>query len=304
MFDAPSTASPSLQTVIHADPASLSRRWRTLIGAAVAAGAIRPEVDPRLLRHVLYRVTMQAGSTATAWQATAREVADCLSTIIFYGLASTPPRLDDESAVLAVVSETARQWAADARERLAGRRGAVLAAARDQFALRGFESTTMRDIADAAGLTASNLYRYFKSKDSMIVEILNDFSDRLLAAYQEVLGTGRTVLETLDALMWVLQQASRQYAPEIDILQGYGRLTALGVTRHYEAGAQARLVLLSQLIAAGVAEGELNDVAGPERIATAVRELLWSPMRDLAAVAPARARDFYRLIVLSGASSR
>ena len=143
--------------------------------------------------------------------------------------------------MIAVVNETARQWAADARERLAGRRGAVLAAARDQFALRGFESTTMRDIADAAGLTASNLYRYFKSKDSMIIEILGDFSDRLLAAYKEVLGTGTTVIETLDALMWLLQQASRQYAPEIEILQGYGRLAALGVTEHYERGAQARL---------------------------------------------------------------
>ncbi len=304
MFDAPSTASPSLKTVIHADPASLGRRWRTMIGAAVADGAIGPEVDPRLLRHVLYRVTMQAGSTATAWQATAREVADCLTVIIFYGVASTPPRLGGESAAIAVVNETARQWAADARERLAGRRGAVLAAARDQFALRGFESTTMRDIADAAGLTASNLYRYFKSKDSMIIEILSGFSDRLLAAYLEVLDTGTTVIETLDALMWLLQQASRLYAPEIDILQGYGRLTALGVTEHYERGAQTRLRLLSQLIAAGVAAGELNDVAGPERIAAAVRELLWSPMRDLAAVAPARAREFYRHIVLSGAAAR
>jgi AcrR family transcriptional regulator len=304
MFDAPSTASPSLRTVIHADPASLGRRWRTLISAAVADGAIRTDVDPRLLRHVLYRVTMQAGSTATAWQASAREVADCLTTIIFDGLASTPPRLHDESAVLAVINETARQWAFDARERMAGRRGAVLAAARGQFALRGFESTTMRDIADAAGLTASNLYRYFKSKDSMIIEILGDFSDRLLAAYEEVLGTGTTVIETLDALMWLLHLASRQYAPEIEILQGYGRLTALGVTRRYEEGAQARLTLLSQLIAAGVAAGELRDVAGPERVAAAVRELLWSPMRDLAAVAPARARDFCRHIVLSGAARR
>ena len=210
-------------------------------------------------------------------------------------MASTPPRLGGESAAIAVVNETARQWAADARERLAGRRGAVLAAARDQFALRGFESTTMRDIADAAGLTANNLYRYFKSKDSMIIEILSGFSDRLLAAYLEVLDTGTTVIETLDALMWLLQQASRLYAPEIDILQGYGRLTALGVTEHYERGAQTRLRLLSQLIAAGVAAGELDDVVGPgERIAAAVRELLWSPMRDLAAVAPARARESHR----------
>jgi AcrR family transcriptional regulator len=206
--------------------------------------------------------------------------------------------------VLAVINETARQWAFDARERMAGRRGAVLAAARDQFALRGFESTTMRDIADTAGLTASNLYRYFKSKESMITEILGDFSDRLLTAYQAVLDSGSSVIETLDALMWLLQQAGRQYAQEIDILQGYGRLAALGVTRHYEEGAQARLAMLSRLIAAGVASGELNDVAAPERVAAAVRELLWSTMRDLAAVAPARAREFYRRIVLSGAACR
>jgi AcrR family transcriptional regulator len=48
MFDAPSTASPSLKTVIHAAPASLNRRWRTLISAAVADGAVSPEVDPLL----------------------------------------------------------------------------------------------------------------------------------------------------------------------------------------------------------------------------------------------------------------
>ena len=98
----------------------------------------------------------------------------------------------------------------------------------------------------------------------MITEILGDFSDRLLAAYKEVLGAGRTVTETLDGLMWLLQQASRQYAPEIEILQGYGRLAALGVTERYEQGAQARLGLLSQLIAAGVAAGEFNDLASPD----------------------------------------
>lgn len=306
MFDAPSTASSSLKTVIHADPASLSRRWRTLISAAVADGAIGPDVDPRLLRYVLYRVTMQAGLLAWAWQSTAgtRDVADCITTIIFGGLASTAPGYGDESTAIAVVNEAKAQWAADARERLAGRRGAILAAARDQFALRGFESTTMRDIADAAGLTASNLYRYFESKDSMITEILGDFSDRLLAAYKEVIGTGTTVIETLDALLWLLQQASRQYGPEIEILQGFTRLAALGVVDHYQQGAQARLGLLAQLIAAGVAAGELNEVAGPELVATCVREIMWSPMSDLASVSPLRAREFYRHTVLSGAVAR
>jgi AcrR family transcriptional regulator len=306
MFDAPSTASSTLKTVIHATPASLSRRWRTLISAAVAEGAISPDVDPPLLRYVLYRVTTQAGSLGWAWQLPdgTRQVTDCITTIIFDGLATVPPGTEDEPAVMAVVSEAKSRWEADAAERLTGRRGLVLAAARDQFALRGFESTTMRDVADVAGLTASNLYRYFESKDSMILEILADFSDRLLAAYKEVIGAGATVTETLDAILWLLELASRQFGPEIEILQGYGRLVTLGLSDHYEQGAQARLALLAQLIGTGVTAGEFKQVATPELVATCVREIMWSPMRDLAAVSPPRARKFFRHVILSGAAAR
>jgi AcrR family transcriptional regulator len=304
MFDAPSTASSSLRTVIHADPASLNRRWRTLIGAAVSAGAISPDVDPRLLRHVLYRVTMQAGSLAW-WQGIrgTRDVADCITTIVFDGLTSTAPDYDDKSAATRVVNEATERWAAETGERRTQRPGAILETARDQFALRGFEATTMRDIADATGITAGNLYRYFESKDSMILEILGYFSDRLLEAFKQVIGTGSTVVETLDAIMWLLEQASRQFGPEIEILQGYARLVALGLSDHYEQGAQARLALLAQLIGTGAADGELNQVADPELVATCVREIMWSPMRDLAPVSPIRARNFFRHTVLSGAAA-
>ena len=308
MFDAPSAASPSLKRVVHAAPASLNRRWQTLIGAAVAHGAISPEVDPRLLRYVLNRVTIQAGRLAGQLGGQlpggTQQVTDCITAIIFDGLAEARPGDDAESAAIVVVDEAKARWEADAAERLAGRRGAVLAAARDQFALRGFESTTMRDIADVAGLTASNLYRYFESKDALILEILADFSDCLLAAYKEVIGAGATVTETLDAILWLLEQASRQFGQEIEILQGYGRLVALGLGEHYEQGAQARLALLAQLIGTGVTAGEFRPVAGPELVATCVREIMWSPMRDLASVSPLRARKFFRHMVLSGAAVR
>jgi hypothetical protein len=45
-------------------------------------------------------------------------------------------------------------------------------------------------------------------------------------------------------------------------------------------------------------------VSGPELVATCVREIMWSPMRDLAAVSPLRARKFFRHVILSGAAAR
>jgi AcrR family transcriptional regulator len=47
-------------------------------------------------------------------------------------------------------------------------RGALLAAARQLFAERGFEETTVRDIARAAGVTERTFYRYFDGKEGLI----------------------------------------------------------------------------------------------------------------------------------------
>lgn len=51
---------------------------------------------------------------------------------------------------------------------LDARRREILAAAHRCFARRGFRDTTMRQIADEAGLTAGALYRYFDDRASLI----------------------------------------------------------------------------------------------------------------------------------------
>jgi len=47
-------------------------------------------------------------------------------------------------------------------------RGALLAAARDLFAERGFDGTTVRDIAKAANVTERTFYRYFDGKEGLV----------------------------------------------------------------------------------------------------------------------------------------
>jgi AcrR family transcriptional regulator len=47
-------------------------------------------------------------------------------------------------------------------------RDALLAAARDLFAERGFEGTTVRDIAKAANVTERTFYRYFDGKEGLV----------------------------------------------------------------------------------------------------------------------------------------
>jgi TetR/AcrR family fatty acid metabolism transcriptional regulator len=71
------------------------------------------------------------------------------------------------------------------------KRDAILRAAIDVFAERGFFSSQVADIARAAGVAAGTVYLYFKSKDDLLVSIF----DRSM---REGLTLGRAAVADLD----------------------------------------------------------------------------------------------------------
>src|SRR5712675_3337981 len=67
------------------------------------------------------------------------------------------------------------------------KRDAILRAAIDVFAERGFFNAQVADIARAAGVAAGTVYLYFKGKDDLLVSIF----ERTMA---EALSQGRTAV--------------------------------------------------------------------------------------------------------------
>jgi AcrR family transcriptional regulator len=55
----------------------------------------------------------------------------------------------------------------------------------DLFAKRGFEAVTTEEIAKAAGISPRTFFRYFPSKDDIVLELGARLHDRLLAAFAE-----------------------------------------------------------------------------------------------------------------------
>lgn len=53
-----------------------------------------------------------------------------------------------------------------------------IAAAKSLFASRGFDGVTMRNIADALGLTQAALYYHFTSKDELYLAVLERTASR------------------------------------------------------------------------------------------------------------------------------
>ncbi len=82
-----------------------------------------------------------------------------------------------------------------------GRRDELLQLAAELFAKQGLRATTVRDIADGAGILSGSLYHHFRSKETMVDEILRGLLDELFDGYRAIVAAGLDSRSTLEALV-------------------------------------------------------------------------------------------------------
>jgi len=109
----------------------------------------------------------------------------------------------------------ATQRASVTVRRLAQTRRELVGAAARLFVERGYDATTVADIADSAGISPRTFFRYFAAKD----EILNDFLQEGVALFSATLEgrpASEPLLDSLRAAGRVaLANAMEQGAPEL-----------------------------------------------------------------------------------------
>src|SRR5579872_6264700 len=123
-----------------------------------------------------------------------------------------------------------------------GKRDAILRAAIDVFAERGFFNAQVADVARAAGVAAGTVYLYFKSKDDLLVSIFEHSMRRLAHGHLARLGRDRN-------LAIVCQVELRQSTKFME------RFSAT-LLRDY-------LGLIRGIVAAGQASGVFRDDVSP-----------------------------------------
>jgi len=101
----------------------------------------------------------------------------------------------------------------------ATRRDELLGIAAELFAEKGFKNTTVRDIADAAGILSGSLYHHFDSKESMVDEILRTFQEKLFGQYDQILAGDLDPLAKLEQAVLVSFEAIDEHRAEVAIFQ-------------------------------------------------------------------------------------
>lgn len=86
---------------------------------------------------------------------------------------------------------------------VSARREELLAIAAGLFASRGYVATTVRDIADEAGILSGSLYHHFSSKEAMLDEILRGFLTTLVERFVAVQNSPNEPKDKLADLVMV-----------------------------------------------------------------------------------------------------
>ncbi len=136
-----------------------------------------------------------------------------------------------------------------------GRVRQIEQAAAELFFRRGYQSTSLRDIAQAVGIRPASLYHHFPSKQDLLFAVLNRTIDDLIDRGEQVLMTELDPVAQLRGLAseFVLYVAERPREgmvgdTEIEHLDDGNRATLLSKRDRYQR-------ILEQVVAAGNLQG-------------------------------------------------
>lgn len=93
----------------------------------------------------------------------------------------------------------------------------IVNAAIELFEKKGYESTSVQDVVERAGLTKGAFYHHFESKDELLLLIHDTFMDYELLVIGEILSEGLSPREALSRIIEEVVVSVEGYRPHITI---------------------------------------------------------------------------------------
>jgi AcrR family transcriptional regulator len=303
-YEGPSS-DPELMKLTQQQPMAIQEAMLQTLRAGRWSGYIKPDIDLPILADRICQTMLHVGLHVIRDKASADQVAGLMCRIILQGLATRAPTdaALDRSTALAAASEVIETWADDSEADPNDKAAHLRAVARAEFGRKGYEATTIRDIASAAGLGTGTVYRVIGSKDELLDSIMRSFGRKVEAGWVSVLRSDATPIEKLDALSWVNVNALDQFSDEFRIQLAWMRQTP--PTNNPGWSYATRLRQMKSLLSEGIRSGEIRvDAPSTAMLARCVIGMQWIPENILRAIGIRASLLHARDTVLRGVAVR
>ena len=305
-YEGPS-ADPELMKLTRQRPLAIQEAMLQTLRAARWSGYVKADIDLPTLADRICQTMLQVGLDVMRHNSTADQVAALLCRIILQGLASRPPadRPLDRSMAFTAASDVIQTWADDSEADPSDKAAHLRAVARTEFGRKGYEVTTVRDIASAAGLGTGTVYRVIGSKEELLASIMRSFGQKVEAGWIAVLRAQATPVAKLDALSWVNVNALDQFSDEFRIQLAWMRQSPPRDAVNPGWSYTTRLRQMKSLLAEGVRSGEIGiDSPSTTMLARCVIGMQWIPENILRDIGTRASLILARDTVLRGVAVR
>lgn len=146
------------------------------------------------------------------------------------------------------------------------KRKAIITAARTRFLREGYEAVKVSDIATEAGIASGTLYLYFKSKEALAEAIGEDFLERVIEQFTQVVENFSGPDSVLQLVGWALSMAEQERG--VLVLAKQGALGSLS------DGKAVFVCQLSEVFSNLMAVGIIRHYSNPETLAAFVANMI------------------------------
>jgi AcrR family transcriptional regulator len=184
------------------------------------------------------------------------------------------------------------------------RRDEIVELAGQLFARKGFAGTTVREIADRAGILSGSLYHHFDSKEAIAAEILLQYYEQLAERFNEIVAASTSSIETINAFITEAFKDIDLFPAAVALIQ-HSRVELFALPRFKEVverAEQVQRIWITNLRAA-VKDGYFRSDTDPRLVYVFIRDALsavsrwWRPEGRYSIEEIA---DRYRAMVLFG----
>jgi AcrR family transcriptional regulator len=286
-------------------PTAILDAMAQTLRAARWSGYLKSDVDLAILADRVVQVMLQVGLDVIRYNASADKLAELLCRMLLEGLATEPPtdaKLDRSPAFIAA-NDVVKSWSDDADADPDDKAAHVRAVARNEFGRKGYEVTTIRDIASAAQLGTGTVYRLIGSKDQLLASIMQSFGEKVAEGWTRVLRSDSSVVEKLDALNWVNTNVLDRFGDEFRIQLAWMRQSPPD-TPNIGWLFGKRIRQMKTLLAEGIRSGEITiDSPANETLARSVIGVGWIPENILHELGVRRSLIHQRDTMLRGVTT-
>lgn len=174
-------------------------------------------------------------------------------------------------------------------EHLAARRRQILDAARACFVRDGFHATSMQDILREADLSAGAVYRYFPSKDAIVVAIATEAIEQVAAAFAAALHTDPlpSFASVLTTSFTTVERMERDDHTATIIVQVWGEAVRNDAVQSVLTGVVERMTdVISDVVRRYQDAGALNRATPARHVAAALIGLVQAAIVQRALFGP------------------